>query len=254
MTIQITIDHQIASIIHHEFPVDDSIRLSVSSDEYSWQSKDLSTPFHLLDSQGNISKEVFSAYSKLIKKQTLTHSNNKVLKFLNRKEEGLKIIPGHGVFILPSNMVVKTLNPSKPRIQVFQNTEYSKSFCHPDMQSMVDEASAYYFQHFNSIKDEINESLYRAVRYDCVDTLYQGIPVPTGVLVYSRTQGRSFEVRYANPIERRTMYFGSAKNLIDLEKLIKRAHEYRQSIFQEKAVSQLVTPTYMRISEYMKQL
>lgn len=256
MALSIYVGKNVARILDREFPIDTDLSMVKHDRETciwtvgSALKKEYFTP--IVD--GEVSAEAFRTYNNSLNRSIAFNHRGKMRKLFEKKEEGVKIIPGHGVFILPSKMRVVQSGQRKVKIRVFSGTSLAKEFHSADYHDMVNEAATHYFGHIREFTDEINESLWHPVKYNRnYEWMYGTLEIPHGVQVYQRSQnGYSVEVYYYSPMDGAVRYLATAKNHMELKRLVNQAKEIRLIEHREEAMYRFVNPSFVQLSNYMR--
>lgn len=252
---QVHVGKNVVRILNREFPVDtDLSMLEINPRTLAWEVKST----HQLHGftpivNDEVTAETFTTYKAALTTSMACGRQSKVRELLARKDKGVKIIPGHGVFILPSKMTVEVVGHRNIKLRVFSGSTFSKSFHSNNYKDMVAEATGHYCQHIREFTDTVNESLYYPVKYNRSQVReYKGIILPDGVTVDPGSNAGD-EVRYSSS-ENGHKYFGTAKSQKELQEFIDEAERIRRKEHQLEAIYRFVTPTFIQLSQYMRQL
>lgn len=252
---QVYVGKNVVRILNREFPVDTELSiLKINPRACAWRVKSthqLHGFIPIVDDE--VTAETFTTYKAALNTSIAFNRNGKVRELLTRKEKGIKIIPGHGVFILPSKMTVVLSGHRNIKLRVFGGTSFSKDFHSNNYAEMVAAATSHYCQHIREVTDSVNESLYYPVKYNRSQVReYKGIILPDGVTVEKRCVVGD-TVRYQST-EEGHKYFGTAKSDKELQEFIDEAARIRRKEHQIEALYRFVTPTFIQLSLYMRQL
>lgn len=256
MVMLISVGKNVARIADREFPIDTDLTLLKShSDGCRWsiRSAEKTIGFKpVIDNE--VTPEAFRTYNQAFHQSIAFNEKGQLRKLFSKKEKGPKVIPGHGVFVLPSKMQVIRKGSCDIQIRVFDHTELAQNFHYSNYESMVAAAAEYYFSHIRSLSDPINESLWYPVKYqERVEREFHGMPIPSGVLVRQRASGH-YVVEYCSTKAGRTKYYGTAKTLDHLFILLLAADDQRHKEQMVEAMYRFVSPRYITLSQYMKSL
>jgi hypothetical protein len=253
MAMTISVGKNVARILDREFPIDTDLSIVRFGDfQRSWnvrsqEEQHVFNPFQ----DGEVSPEAFRTYNKALHHSIAFNERGKLRKLFDRKEEGVKIIPGHGVFFLPSKMQVVKRGPRDIQIRVFSGTEFAKNFHYSNYESMVAAASEHYFANIRTVTEAINESLWFPVKYNWKDEReFSGLILPPGVNVMNH--GKHFRVRYYSSKNGKNMHFGMAKDMHELADVVLKADDQRHQEQMAEAMYRFVRPHYVSLSQYMK--
>lgn len=256
MAMTISVGKNVARFQDREFPIDIDLTLyrPKSNREVCFWSTESSqediifTPFK----EGEVSAETYRTYNQALHKSIAFNERGKMRKLFDRKAEGVKIIPGHGVFILPSKMQVLTRDPRKIEIQVFGGTDFAKKFHYSNYESMVAAASEHYFANIRTVTEAINESLWFPVKYrENEKRTYMGFEIPHGVTLFHEKSG-SIRVGYYSSANTGKVFIGTARKLSDLPALMLEAEDQAHKERLVTAMYRFVRPSYVPLSQYMK--
>lgn len=248
----ITVGKNVAKILGHEFPIDNDLSLSRHKwDECSWQvnSAHEQHDFQAIK-EGEVTAEAFRTYGQALNHSVAFNEKGKIRKMFERKEQGVKIVPGHGVFTLPAKMQVVGTGLRKVRIRVFGGTDMAKEFHYSSYEHMVDAAAEYYFENIRNMTNPINESLWYPVKYNTTQREFEGLELPLGIQVDDI--GARFRVRYYSVSLGRVVHFGVAKDLRTLAMMLIEADDKRHSECMIEAMYRFVRPSYISLSQYMR--
>lgn len=257
MALAIYVGKNVARILDREFPIDSDLSMvKYDRDTCGWTidsavRREIFTP---IDDQGEVSADAFRTYHHALNKSIAFNHRGKMRKLFERKEEGVKIIPGHGVFILPAKMQVVQSGQRKVKIRVFNGTSLAKEFQSSDYHDMVNEAATHYFGNLREFTDEVNESLWYPVKYNRnYESTCDGLVIPDGVQVYPiDVDGYSVAVRFYSVKDGQSRYLATAKNHTELRRLVQQASEIRKAEQREEAMYRFVNPSFVQLSNYMR--
>ena len=257
MAQSINVGKNVAVILGHEFPIDADLNLDKWFDgQRAWRTENAvkTYPFTpIID--GNVSAATFLTYDKALHESIAFNRRGKMRQLFEKKEEGVKIVPGHGVFILPSKMTVVRSGQRHVKIRVFSGTEHSAEFVNKDYKQMVLEAANHYYKHLREHTDSVNDNLWYPVKYRRTTPLVcNGFEIPDGVRVYTANEGKSIEVHYTSIEENKAVYLGTARNAHELGKMLNTADRIRQKEQQAAAVYRYVNPSFVQLSQYMRRI
>lgn len=249
----INVGKNVVRILNREFPVDtDLSMIRLDREVCAWhvQSHREDHQFVPLD-DGEVSAQTFQTYRKALNTSLAFNTTGKMRELFERKERGVKIVPGHGVFLLPSKMIVVPAGQRKIKIKVFAGTSLAKEFQLSNYQHMVASASEYYSENFREFTDEVNESLYYPVMYNLSQVRHDGdMVIPQGIRLMKYATGL-IEVYYKvtdNPQK----YVGSSHKLEELKNIIELAVASRRSDLATAAIHRYVAPKFILLSQYMR--
>lgn len=252
----ISVGKNVARILDREFPIDTDLTLNKvrSTREVCFWSTESSrediqfTPIK----EGEVTSEAYRTYNQALRKSIAFNQRGKMRKLFDRKEEGVKIIPGHGVFILPSKMQVVMKGPREVQIRVFGGTEFAKNFHYSNYDTMVKAAAEHYFENIRTVTESINESLWFPVKYGEREEVrtFEGIAIPSGVIV--RRKESKIVVEYYSSKHERTHHFGYVNSAKDLPTMLIEAEDQRHKEQLVTAMYRFVRPSYVPLSQYMK--
>lgn len=252
---QVYVGKNVVRILNREFPVDtDLAMLKLDSEYCAWRVDSLhqSHPFMPIE-HDKVTKETFQTYKKALDTSLAFNRHGKMRVLFERKEKGTKIIPGHGVFILPSKMTIVQSGQRNIKLRVFAGSSLSHDFHSDNYSDMVALASAYYCQNIREFTDSINESLYYPVKYNRKEVReYKDIILPDGVTAMARSKIGD-EVYYSSS-ENGHVYLGTAKSSKELQEFVDEAESRRRKEHQLEAIYRHVTPSFIQLSQYMRQL
>lgn len=246
----------VARILNREFPIDTNLAIQlIDKNSASWnvsvqggKQKHGFTPVK----DDEVTVEAFRTYHDALA-TAVTQRKSKLRDMLGIKTEGVKIVPGHGVFILPAKMVVVKRGQRDVGIRVFTGTKMERIFRNSSNDLMVDEAAEYYHKYVKIHTDEVNQSLWHPIRYEAKPRVFEGIEMPQGVFAYHYSKTGT-DVFFSSPAEGRTMYFAHAKNLRELKAAIASAAQRRHEELAGKASYRYVKPAFIPLSTYMRTL
>jgi hypothetical protein len=253
MAMTISVGKNVARILDREFPIDSDLFLKKQDIHHcAWniRSQQTAVAFDAIK-EGEVTPEAFRTYNNALHKSIAFNERGKLRKLFDRKEEGVKIVPGHGVFMLPSKMQVVKRGPRDIAIRVFGGTEFAETFHYSDYENMVAAAAEHYFDHIREVTDAINESLWYPVKYNKGDNDFEGIAMPAGVHV-GRIANGSFRVRYYSAKEGKVEHFGVVNNTRDLVPMILEAADQRHKEQMVEAHYRFVHPRFVMLSQYMR--
>lgn len=252
----ISVGKNVVRILNREFPIDSDLSIvDFGMDRKAWRVSSIRrshvfTP--IVDDE--VSAEAFREYNNALHQSKAFNSRGELRKLFDKKEEGVKIIPGHGVFILPSKMTAVQRGPRKVIIRVFPGTELSKEFQNPDYKSMVLEAANYYFDNLRHLTDEINKNLWYPVKYNRNhQLLVDDLLVPDGVQVRAYDNG-NVGVKYWSIEANEAKWLGTAHTQIELDALLRQADDIRYKEQKRAAMYRFVNPSYVPLSLYMRRM
>lgn len=256
MGISINVGKNVATILGHEFPIDTDLTIGRHLEgKRAWKTESIGKAFSfnpVVD--GEVSAETFVTYNQALHESVAFNRRGKMRKLFDHKEEGVKIVPGHGVFFLPSKMTVVHTSPRKIKIRVFGGTDLAREFHHENKRDMVGAAANYYYDHIREVTDSVNESLWYPVKYNrSIPLECNGLAIPDGVRVYTSTEGRTISVEYTSR-EHGTVHVGTATNASELGKMINTADRHRQKELQANAVHRFINPSFVQLSQYMRRV
>lgn len=252
---QISVGKNVVRILGHEFPVDSDLSMVDWGQNKAWRVNSIRRN-HLFTPvvDNTISPETFRMYNTALHQSKAFNSRGKLRQLFDKKEEGVKVIPGHGVFILPSKMVAIQRGPRKVIIRVFSGTELSKEFHNPDYKSMVLEAANYYFDNLRFITDEVNKNLWYPVKYNRNHQLIvEDLVVPDGVQIVCHDNG-NVSVKYWSIDQNTTVHVGVAKTNEQLSTMFEFADDARRKEQKRAAMYRFVNPSYVPLSLYMRRM
>lgn len=246
-----TISQRRHSVVIHgaEYPVDAdlSFHRHDSSVGY-WQTK---SRYGVFDFKLDQPQQVFRSYQGAFTRSAAFSKQSFLRELFWRKEEGVKIVAGHGVFILPSNMILRQSKTGKISITVFAGSDLSKTFSHSNDQHLVEIAKSYYDDNFDEFNHRINYDLYRSVANRPGDEReIEGLVIPQGI----RVQRRSHGYQVLATASRKTHYVGFAKDLDSIGKLIDKAELMREDKLEQKAAERRVVAEVLSFGEYLRRL
>lgn len=252
----ITVGKNVATIQGHEFPIDQDLTIEkFFGSQRAWKTESTAR-LHTFQPiiKDEVSAETFITYNQALEQSVAFNRRGKMRTLFEKKDKGVKIVPGHGVFILPALMRVKHTSPRKINVAVFSGTSLAREFHHADNREMVRAAADYYYDHIGAVTDPVNESLWYPVKYKRNIALEcNGFPIPDGVRVYTHTEGRTIYVEYTSR-EHGTVHVGTATDAWQLGKLLNTADRHRQKELQVNAVYRFVKPTFVQLSQYMRRV
>lgn len=254
---QISVGKNVVRILNREFPIDSDLSMvNASYGDKAWRVNSIRqnhvfTP--IVDEE--VSAETFRIYNVALGQSKAFAQRGKLRQLFDKKEEGVKVIPGHGVFILPSKMVAVMRGPRKVVIRVFSGSSIAQEFHNPDYKNMVLEAANYYFENLRQFTDEVNKSLWYPVKYNrnYIKTVHDVI-IPDGVQAYARSKEGGVEVYYSSLKEQNSVYVGTAKNKGELEHFVRFANNCREKEQSAAAMYRFVNPSYVPLSLYMRRV
>jgi hypothetical protein len=254
---QISVGKNVVRIMNREFPIDSDLTITSAFDgNKAWRVNSVRQS-HVFTPIVNdeVSAEAFREYNVALGQSKAFHSRGKLRQLFDKKEEGVKVIPGHGVFILPSKMVASMRGPRKVVVRVFSGSELAQEFHSPDYKHMVLEAANYYFENLKQFTSEVNKSLWYPVKYNrnYIKTVHD-IVIPDGVQAYARSKEGGVEVYYSSISERNSVYVGTAKNKGELEHFVRYANNLREKEQASAAMYRFVNPSYVPLSLYMRRM
>lgn len=257
MDISINVGKNVATINGHQFPIDSDLTLEKAfGTERAWKTESIGKCFHFNPVVGDeISTETFVTYGQALEESVAFNRRGKMRRLFEHKEEGVKIIPGHGVFLLPSKMTVIKSSPRKIKIRVFSGTHLAQEFINKDPKQMVHEAANHYYRNLREFTDTVNASLWYPVKYRRKQALVvRGFELPDGVRVYTNTDGRTIGVHYTSIEEGRSMFLGTATTDLELGKMLNTADRIRQKEQQRAAAYRYIAPSFIQLSQYMRRV
>lgn len=246
----------VVRILNREFPVDkDLSMITLDQEVCAWHVGSQREDHQFIPlSHGDVSIETFQTYRRALNTSIAFNKTGKIRQMFERKEKGVKIIPGHGVFMLPSKMTVVPSGQRKIKVRVFSGTSLSQDFQLENYSHMVASASEYYRENFRQFTDEVNESLYFPVMYSVHnERVYEGLDIPQGVCVRQRDVKAPMEVYYKHSTGT-WQYVGSSRNLIEIKNIIEIAVAKRRAKLAITAIYRFVAPKFIQLSDYMKAL
>lgn len=254
---QISVGKNVVRIVNREFPIDSDLTIIGAYDgNKAWRVNSIRQS-HVFTPIVNdeVSAETFREYNVALGQSKAFHSRGKLRQLFDKKEEGVKVIPGHGVFILPSKMIAVMRGPRKVVIRVFSGSAIAQDFYNPDYKQMVLEAANYYFENLKQFTSEVNKSLWYPVKYNRNYTMtLHDVDIPDGVQVYSRSKQGGVEVYYSSLVEKNSVYVGTAKNKGELEHFVRYANNCREKEQASAAMYRFVNPSYVPLSLYMRRM
>ncbi|BAQ02714.1 hypothetical protein AVU38_gp186 [Ralstonia phage RSL2] len=253
---QISVGKNVVRILNREFPIDSDLSMiNIGRGDKAWRVNSIRqshvfTP--IVDEE--VSAEAFREYNVALGQSKAFSSRGKLRQLFDKKEEGVKVIPGHGVFILPSKMVVQQRGQRKVYIRVFGGTELAKDFWNTDYKLMVLEAANYYFDNLRFLTDEVNKNLWYPVKYNRNhQLLVEDLLVPDGVFVRTYDNGH-VGVGYSSVEDGGSKWMGTARNQSELDSLLHQADEIRRKEQARAAMYRFVNPSYVPLSLYMRRV
>lgn len=252
----ISVGKNVVKILGHEFPVDSDLSLvKFSTDSCMWRANTARKGHLFVPIQNEqVTVETFKEYDQAFSRSSAFNSRGNLRSLFDRKEEGVKIIPGHGVFILPAKMMAMKSGHRNVKIKVFAGTSLQKVFREDNNEHLVEVASDYYYANLHQFTDSINEDLFLPVKYRRTEErIFKGIVVPEGVQAYSR-HANGDEVYYRSPEKDNSVYLGTAKSMAELKRMFKEAVAIRKEEGKAKAMYRFVTPSFVSLSSYMRRL
>lgn len=253
MAMTISVGKNVARILDREFPIDADLFLKKQDIHHCFwniRSQQSSVGFNAIK-EGEVTPEAFRTYNNALHKSIAFNERGKLRKLFDRKEEGVKIVPGHGVFMLPSKMQVVNRGPRDIQIRVFSGTEHAENFHYSNYESMVAAAAEHYFKHIREVTDSINESLWYPVKYNVMEREFEGLILPRGIHV-DRIANDNFRVRYYSVKEGTGVHFGVANNMRDLASLLIEADDQRHKEQMVEAHYRFISPRFIMLSQYMR--
>lgn len=254
---QISVGKNVVRILDREFPIDSDLSMiEAGFGNKAWRVQSIRqshifTP--IVDEQ--VSAETFREYNVALGQSKAFSSRGKLRKLFDKKEEGVKVIAGHGVFILPSKMVAVQRGQRKVVVRVFGGSAIAQEFSNPDYKHMVLEAANYYFENLKQFTDEVNKSLWYPVKYNrsYIKTVHD-VVIPDGVQAHARSKEGGVEVYYSSIVERGSVYVGTAKDKGQLEHFVRYANNCREKEQAAAAMYRFVNPSYVSLSQYMRRM
>jgi hypothetical protein len=254
---QISVGKNVVRILDREFPIDQDLSMiNAGAGDRAWRVNSIRqshifTP--IVDDQ--VSAETFREYNVALGQSKAFNGRGKLRQLFDKKEEGVKVIAGHGVFILPSKMVAIQRGPRKVIVRVFGGSTIAQDFHNPDYKLMVLEAANYYFENLRQFTDEVNKSLWYPVKYNrnYILTVHDVI-IPDGVQARARSKEGGVEVYYSSIVEGGSVYCGTAKNKGELEHFVRYANNCREKEQASAAMYRFVNPSYVSLSQYMRRM
>lgn len=246
----VTVGKNTVRILGHEFPIDNDLRVVQYDDrKLAWR---VDTAFEAFPfrpiRKDRITLETFQTYKTALNRSTAFDSQGRMKKLLERKEKGVRIIPGHGVFIMPSKMTIHQRSAADLSIRVFSGTNFQEEFRHHDYAKMVLAASNHYYRHFRKLSTEINEGLYYPVEYQMGLREFDALTLPIGVSVQATENSFYVYARYFDKKE----YVGVAKSIQELKTVLEIAREKRYNKLKQETVYRWVEPRFIPLSQYLR--
>ena len=253
---QISVGKNVVRILNREFPIDSDLSMTnLGLGMRAWHVSSIrqSHVFEpIVDDQ--VSAEAFREYNVALGQSKAFNGRGKLRQLFDKKEEGVKVIPGHGVFILPSKMVAIQRGQRKVLIRVFGGTELAMDFHQDNYKMMVLEAANYYFDNLKHLTAEVNKNLWYPVKYNRNhQLLVEDLVVPDGVQVKAYDNGR-VGVSYYSVEDGSTKWAGTAQNQSELDTLLAFADNIRQKEQARAAMYRFVNPSYVPLSLYMRRV
>lgn len=246
----VTVGKNTVRILGHEFPIDNDLRIvKYDSANLAWRVETAmkAFPFNPIRNE-QITVDTFRTYKTALDKSQAFDPEGRMKKMISRKEQGVRIIPGHGVFIMPSKMTICQRSATDLAIRVFAGTDLQQEFRHHDYAKMVLEAANYYYKHFRKLSTEINENLYYPVEYQVAAREFDKLTLPQGVKVTS-VDGSFYVYCYYFG---KTEYVGTAKSIYELKTVLEIAREKRYNKLKQESVYRWVDPRFIPLSQYLR--
>lgn len=246
----VTVGKNTATIGGFEFPIDNDLRvIELDESRLAWRVDTLFEIYPFKPLIGSrVTTETFHTYKTALTSSEAFDSRGKMKQMLNRKEEGVRIIPGHGVFIMPSKMTIMQCSPTDLAVRVFRGSTLEKVFRDRNYERLVSTAHEYYLRHIRDITSPVNENLYYPVEYMTKDRTGHLPIMPKGVYVEMR--GDSFNVYYSASSTKH--HYASTTKRENLTHLIEGAAEARELAVKGKAMYRFVQARYVPMSQYLE--
>lgn len=246
----VTVGKNTVRILGHEFPIDNDLRIVQYDDrKLAWRVDTAfeAFPFRPIREE-RITLETFQTYKTALNRSKAFDSQGRMKKMLERKEQGVRIIPGHGVFVLPSKMTIHQRGATDLSIRVFSGTNFQEEFRHKDYAKMVLAASNHYYRHFRQLSTEINEGLYYPVEYNMGEREFDSLTLPVGVYVQHIEKSFHVYIRHSDKKE----YVGAARSISELKTVLEIAREKRYNKLKSISVYRWVEPRFIPLSQYLR--
>lgn len=253
---KIHVGQNVVTINEREFPVDSDLQiLGEDTKRPAWAVRSMDEKKHftpVVDEQ--VTEQTFEKYSQSLQTSMAMNTYGKMNRLYNRKIQGVKIIPGHGVFTLPSKINVFGTKQNTLILKVFPNSILYRSFQNSNYHQLVEEAMTYYDRHIREVTDEDNYSLYMPVTIgqDQERNLF-GIEIPRGVYVQHRGDGK-YAVTYKAAGQEHSRYVGIAQNAVELNTLVFKALTLRSLGQQQAMMDRRVDAGFQLLSHYMQSI